>query len=126
MNKQIILTLLVLFFATTSCKKKDPIPVVTVTSSQLLSDFANKLANPNYQDVQDKASSLLTTVQLLNTTTTDINLNGARTAWRDLRAAWEMAEGFLFGPVEDFNYDPMMDTWPVNKVDLDFFNRKIK
>jgi predicted lipoprotein len=25
----------------------------------------------------------------------------------------------LFGPVEDFNYDPTMDDWPVNKVDLD-------
>jgi uncharacterized iron-regulated protein len=25
----------------------------------------------------------------------------------------------LFGPVEDFNYDPTMDDWPVNKTDLD-------
>ncbi len=25
----------------------------------------------------------------------------------------------MFGPVEDFNYDPDMDDWPVNRVDLD-------
>jgi putative iron-regulated protein len=32
---------------------------------------------------------------------------------------WEQAEGFLFGPVQDFNYDPATDSWPVNTVELD-------
>ena len=36
-----------------------------------------------------------------------------------MRTSWEQCEGFLFGPVEDDNYDPNMDTWPVDYVQLD-------
>jgi uncharacterized iron-regulated protein len=50
---------------------------------------------------------------------TDQNLTATQLAWKNTRAAWESCEGFLFGPVEDDNYDPDMDSWPVNKIDLD-------
>jgi predicted lipoprotein len=32
---------------------------------------------------------------------------------------WEQSEGFLFGPVEDNDYDPNMDTWPTDYVQMD-------
>lgn len=91
----------------------------TVTETQVLTDFANDLVNPNYEDIQAKASIMNDAVQALVANTTDTNLTTTRTAWKNTRAAWESCEGFLFGPVEDNNYDPDMDDWPVNKVDLD-------
>jgi len=106
-----------------SCSKKSPAPVTNNDSStlegQILTDFSNNLANPNYQDIQAKAGVMLSAVNTLIATTNTANLLATRTAWKNTRAAWESCEGFLFGPVEDFNYDPDMDDWPVNRVDLD-------
>jgi uncharacterized iron-regulated protein len=103
----------------TGCKKSDDTTNNTATEAEVLNDFAYTLANPNYVDINTKAATLNSAVQALYDNTTDANLTTARTAWRDVRTAWEQCEGYLFGPVEDFNYDPTMDDWPVNKVDLD-------
>lgn len=91
----------------------------TTLEGEVLTDFSNDLVNPNYADINAKAGIMNDAVKLLVNSTTDANLATARTAWKNTRAAWESCEGFLFGPVEDFNYDPDMDDWPVNKVDLD-------
>ncbi|MGN6178600.1 MAG: imelysin family protein [Mucilaginibacter sp.] len=91
----------------------------TTLEGEVLTDFSNDLVNPNYQDIQAKAGIMNDAIAALVSNTTDANLITARTAWKNTRAAWESCEGFLFGPVEDFNYDPDMDDWPVNKVDLD-------
>jgi putative iron-regulated protein len=112
--------LLVCLLAWDGCKKDDDgIDTPIVTSEEVLKDFANVIANPNYTDINNRAAALNEAVQALNGVTTDENLAAARDAWRDTRASWEQCEAFLFGPAEDFNYDPTMDDWPVNKVDLD-------
>ena len=103
------------------CKQQPgaPEPESQATEQQILSDFAAYVANPNYLDIETKASQLDQATQALCASSSDANLAAARAAWRDVRQAWEQCEGFLFGPVEDFNYDPIMDTWPVNRIDLD-------
>jgi putative iron-regulated protein len=110
-------------FIIISCSKKNTVTNSTTTDStlegQFLTDFATNLVNPNYVDIQVKANIMLTASNTLIATTNDANLAALRTAWVNTRGAWESCEGFLFGPVEDFNYDPTMDDWPVNKVDLD-------
>ena len=85
----------------------------------VLTDFAGVLVNPNYQDIQAKALIMNNAIIAFNANSTDANLEAIRTAWKNTRAAWESCEGYLFGPVEDFDYDPTMDDWPVNKADLD-------
>lgn len=106
-----------------SCHKADQPGTDTNTDSnneqRVLTDFASTVANPNYQDIQAKASALKDAANTLIATPNDANLLAARNAWKATRAAWEQCEGFLFGPVEDNNYDPTMDDWPVNKIDLD-------
>ena len=91
----------------------------TTLEGEVLTDFSNKLVNPNYQDIQLKASIMNDAVTALVANTTDANLQTTRTAWKNTRAAWESCEGFLFGPVEDNSYDPDMDDWPVDKTRLD-------
>ena len=51
--------------------------------------------------------------------TTDANLTAAQTSWKNLRNVWEQCEGYLFGPVEDNEYDPQMDTWPTDANEFD-------
>jgi len=91
----------------------------TTLEGQVLTDFSNDLVNPNYQDIQTKASIMNDAVQALVANTTDANLATTRTAWKNTRTSWESCEGFLFGPVEDNSYDPDMDDWPVDKTRLD-------
>ncbi len=101
------------------CHKTNNNTTTKVTEDQVLSDFVQKLALPQYQNLQAKATALNSAVTALNTTPTDANLANARQAWRDIRTSWETCEGFLFGPVEDNNYDPNTDTWPVDYHELD-------
>lgn len=108
--------------ATTGCKKdntNNDQNTTATTEQNVLTDFAGVLVNPNYQDIQAKALIMNNAIVAFNATPNDINLEAIRTAWKDTRAAWEQCEGFLFGPVEDFDYDPTMDDWPLNKADLD-------
>lgn len=39
--------------------------------------------------------------------------------WTKSRAAWELSEAFLFGAASDYNIDPHIDSWPLDKVALD-------
>ena len=86
---------------------------------QVLTDFTNNVALNNYLKLSVSASNLNMALQNLNNNTTDSNLVVARTSWQTLRETWEQSEGFLFGPVEDNDYDPNMDTWPTDYVQLD-------
>lgn len=85
----------------------------------VITDFADNVALSGYSQLKDAATNLNTSIQALNTTTNDVNLQGARTAWKAMRNTWEQCEGFLFGPVEDNDYDPNMDTWPTDYVQMD-------
>jgi putative iron-regulated protein len=102
-----------------SCKDDNTPDNSSVVTVQVLTDFAEVLVVPNYKDIQNKANDLNSAVHTLTTSTTEANLNTARAAWRSTRAAWELAEGYLIGPIEDNNYDPILDTWPLNKTELD-------
>jgi putative iron-regulated protein len=105
----------------TACHKSKDNDATTVTGTQVITDFVQKVNMPQYQDLQTSATALNAAVNTLNTTPTAANLDAARTAWRTVRGSWETCEGFLIGPVEDDNYDPNMDTWPVDYIQLDSF-----
>ena len=84
-----------------------------------LNDFANTVVLATYTDLDNKAGELLSTVQALEAATTQANLVQAQAAWKATRKPWEQSEAFLFGPVDTQGLDPALDSWPVNRVDLD-------
>lgn len=120
MKIKIITLFCIAALAAASCKK-DTKPVTTdnTLEAQILVDFPANLANPNYLDIETKAGIMKDAAAAFIATSNDANLKATQDAWKNTRAAWESCEGYLFGPVEDFNYDPTMDDWPVNKTDLD-------
>ena len=129
MKKILFASLSIALLAATGCKK-DPVSVTsdipavttegaTATHENVLRDFTDVLAIPNYQDIAAKALTLNQAIQALSASPTDANLSTAQTAWRNTRAPWEACEGYLFGPVEDNSYDPTMDSWPLDKTQLD-------
>ncbi len=104
------------------CKKADnntPTQDQATLEGEVLTDFVGRVAKPQYADLAAKSDGLYTAVQALQAAPTEANLAAARTAWLDVRGVWEQCEGFLFGPVEDGYYDPAMDTWPTDYVQMD-------
>ena len=88
-------------------------------ASPILGNFANSIVLATYTDLDSKAGSLLGAVQALGAATNQAHLELAQNAWKEARIPWEQSEAFLFGPVDTQGLDPALDSWPVNKVDLD-------
>src|SRR5258705_155070 len=82
----------------------------TSLKTTVLTDFTANVAVPGYKDLDDSATAFNNAIIALNTSATEANLATARQSWKNLRTVWEQCEGFLFGPVEDNDYDPNMDT----------------
>jgi predicted lipoprotein len=105
----------------TACKKSEDTATVSFDELKtvVLTDFSSNVAVASYLDLDNAAINLNTAILALNINTNEANLTAAKTAWKNMRSIWEQTEGFLFGPVEDNDYDPNMDTWPTDYVQLD-------
>lgn len=92
--------------------------VEAFNASTMLNDFANTVVLATYTDLDNKAGELLTAVKALAADTTQGNLEKAQQAWKATRTPWEQSEAFLFGPVDTQGLDPVLDSWPVDHVNL--------
>lgn len=121
--KKLYITLFVSTVLCVSCHKADPVTTTETDFATLeqtvINDFANNVALSSYLKLSVGAASLNSAIETLAQTTTDDNLAASKNAWRQMREIWEQCESFLFGPVEDNDYDPNMDTWPTDYVQMD-------
>src|SRR5262245_7692949 len=117
--KKLLPLLGALMLVVSACDADTAAPTGGFNASALLAGVPSTVILGTYQDLEAKAIALRTAVNTLNTTPTDPNRTAAKDAWRAARRPWEEAEGFLFGPVETQGIDPAIDSWPVNRVDLD-------
>lgn len=88
-------------------------------ANPILDNYANAIILATYTDLDNKAGELLGAVQALEAATNVAHLQLAQSAWVAARIPWEQSEAWLFGPVDTQGLDPALDSWPVNKVDLD-------
>jgi putative iron-regulated protein len=91
----------------------------TTVETTVIKDFTNSTALPQYSSLTNSAVTLNGAITTLNSSPTEANLAAAQLAWKNMRTVWEQCEGFLFGPVEDNDYDPNTDTWPTDYTQLD-------
>ena len=96
----------------------DVTDVEAYDASSILNHYANNVVLTIYTDLDTKAGELLASVKTLNEDTTQTNLENAQQAWVASRIPWERSEAFLFGPVDTQGLDPALDSWPVNREDL--------
>lgn len=107
-------------FTFTSCKKDEPsVSSPKASYAQNISNIGTNVITETYKELANKAAILHSDVTNLKNAQTASNLDIARGSWRDTRVPWEKSEGFLFGPVDTKGIDPAIDSWPVNKIDLD-------
>ncbi|SET51793.1 imelysin family protein [Stigmatella erecta] len=102
-----------------SCGDDDSTPSTDAFDKEIIVHFADDVVVPTYQQLAARLEALDTASTALAAGPTAERLAAARKAWFDARVPWEQSEGFLFGPVDSFGYDPALDSWPVNRSDLD-------
>jgi predicted lipoprotein len=74
---------------------------------------------PAYRALAERAGTLDAAARALAASPTAEHLEAARAAWKEARTAWEQSESHLLGPVKEQEIDPALDSWPVNRTDLD-------
>ena len=72
-----------------------------------------------YADLAARSADMLVAVKNLEANRTQENLVKAQQSWIAARVPWEASESFLYGPVDSLGIDPMIDTWPLSRIDLD-------
>lgn len=81
--------------------------------------YAEKTIVPTYKEMTDGAKELVAAVKAFKETKSQEDLDKACAAWKKTRLAWERSEAFLFGPAKSKNLDPALDSWPLDKTQLD-------
>ncbi len=98
-------------------KKKELDPTLVATVSQ----YVDNVVIETYKNLADKALVMQDAVATLATENglTQDNVKKACDSWIAARKYWEQSEAFLFGPAGDYNIDPHIDSWPLDKAQLD-------
>ncbi len=86
---------------------------------RVIENFVNNVVLDIYGRLDVEADGLMNAVDTFVADPTDANLELARAAWIRTRIPWEESETALFGPVDFRGFDPALDSWPVNRVDLE-------
>lgn len=115
------LPLIALSFAAASCSDDNTTDPgdTSAPGVDVLAAYADNVVVPTYELLAERAAVLHDAALAVQAEPTEANLAAAAQAWVDAREPWEQSEGFLFGPVDTYGYDPAMDSWPLNRTDLD-------
>lgn len=102
----------------------------TLTSDQetylrnVLTNLVSNVIVPTYTDQADDVEDLEKTLNGLTVNSiSQSQINKACEDFKDARENWERSEAFLMGAASDFDIDPTIDSWPLNRsLLLNYFN----
>ena len=83
---------------------------------QILENNVDNVIVPTYKNLADAAEKLQKSLGDLSANEiTQANIDNACAAFKEARAWWEKSEAFLGGAASDFDIDPGIDSWPLNR-----------
>jgi len=90
----------------------------------VLSNLVGSVIIPTYTDLANDVEDLEQTLNGLTVNTiTQAQINNACNDFKKARQHWERSEAFLMGAASDFDVDPTIDSWPLNRtLLLSYFN----
>ena len=89
-----------------------------------LENLVSNVIVPTYTKLADETEALERTLNgLTPNTITQAQINSACDDFKQARKYWEQSEAFLMGAASDFDVDPTIDSWPLNRsLLLSYFN----
>ena len=85
----------------------------------IISQYVNAVVVPTYKSLADESNELAALCQQLRENPTQAKVQQCCDKWISARKYWELSEAFLFGAAADYNIDPHIDSWPLQKSQLD-------
>lgn len=85
----------------------------------VIKQYVDHVVTATYKSLADESISLYAACVALQGNPTQANLEAACIEWKDARKYWEQSEAFLYGAAGDYNIDPHIDSWPLDKAQLD-------
>ena len=91
---------------------------------EVLKNLVSNVIVPTYTSLANETEKLEQTLNGLTTSTiTQAQINAACEDFKVARKYWERSEAFLMGAASDFDIDPTIDSWPLNRsLLLSYFN----
>ena len=91
---------------------------------EVLKNLVSNVIVPTYTKLADNTEALEKTLNGLTTSTiTQAQIDEACKDFKAARMYWEQSEAFLGGAASDFDVDPTIDSWPLNRsLLLSYFN----
>ena len=86
---------------------------------ETIENYVYDIVIPTYAEMKENAFTLLEKVEEFAQGGTDAQLEAACDAWRNTREPWEESEAFLFGPAATYGLDPLIDSWPLDKTNIE-------
>ncbi len=84
--------------------------------SEILKNMVNATVIPTYTKLADAAVELQSAIGNIDVNNLQqSNIDAACTAFKKARKYWEQSEAFLGGAASDFDIDPTIDSWPLNR-----------
>ena len=118
----LIAVLATLGFSFTSCGDDNDEPDPNQLDSKktaIITQYVNGVVVPTYKSLADEANELAALCQQLRENPTQSKVQECCNKWISARKYWELSEAFLFGAAADYNIDPHIDSWPLQKSQLD-------
>lgn len=107
-------------FAACSDDKDDPDPnQLDTRKTAIITQYVNGVVIPTYRSLADEAVELATLCEELRQNPSQSKVDECCESWISARKYWELSEAFLFGAAADYNIDPHIDSWPLQKSQLD-------
>lgn len=85
----------------------------------IITQYVKAVVVPTYRSLADESNELADLCRQLRENPSQDLLNQCCEKWISARKYWELSEAFLFGAAADYNIDPHIDSWPLQKSQLD-------
>lgn len=100
------------------------------TFKEIITPYVNNTVIPTYKGMADNAVLLAEACASIQEkhsagTLATADIKAACDAWLACRDYWEKSEAFLYGPAGDYNIDPHIDSWPLDKVQMETLLKNI-
>lgn len=118
----VIAVLATMSFSFSSCNNDNDEPDSNQIDSKktaIITQYVNGVVVPTYKSLADEANELAALCQQLRDNPTQSKVQECCNKWISARKYWELSEAFLFGAAADYNIDPHIDSWPLQKSQLD-------